>query len=76
MIAAITPTSANHTFGIWAQLLAEKEEPAPAGEEDDSLEDVGRHEREYMRNRLRDKLNREPSEQETDEYIRQQTEGY
>ncbi len=78
MTAATTPTSSDHTFGVWAQLLVEKEDPTPAGgeEDDDSLEDVARHEREYMKNRLRDELSREPNEQETDEYIRQQTEGY
>lgn len=77
MTAEITPTSSTHIFDVWAQLLAKKEDRTPVREEDDdSLEDVARHEREYMKNRLRDELNREPSEQETDEYIRQQTEGY
>jgi hypothetical protein len=44
--------------------------------EDDSLEGAARDEREYARERLREGLEREPSEAEVSEWLRQQTEGY
>ena len=40
------------------------------------LEDVGRSEREYVRQRLREELQREPTEEELDEWLRRHTEGY
>lgn len=58
---------------VWPQLGAESSAPE---EESDSLEDVARKEREYLRRRLREELKREPTEQETDEYIQQHTESY
>ena len=43
---------------------------------DTPLEDVARAEREYVRQRLREDLQREPTEEEVDEWLRQHTEGY
>jgi hypothetical protein len=48
----------------------EKEEPA------ELLEEAAREEREYARRRVREELGREPGEDEIDEWLRQQTEGY
>jgi hypothetical protein len=48
-------------------------------ESDDSnapLEDAARNEREYVQERLREELKREPTEGEVDEWLRQHTEGY
>jgi DNA-directed RNA polymerase specialized sigma subunit len=43
---------------------------------DDSLEDAARDEREYARSRLSEELKREPTEDEINDWLRQQTEGY
>ena len=40
------------------------------------LEEAARGEREYVRERLREELGREPTQQELDEWLRQHTEGY
>lgn len=40
------------------------------------LEDAARSEREYVRQRLREELQREPTEEELDEWLRRHTEGY
>ena len=42
----------------------------------DELEGEARKEREYVRRRLREELQREPAEEELDEWLRQHTEGY
>ena len=44
--------------------------------EEPELEDVARQEREYVRGRLREELKREPTDEEMDEWLRQQTEGH
>jgi hypothetical protein len=49
-------------------------EPDEGG--DAPLEDAARGEREYVRRRLREELQREPTEGELDEWLRQHTEGY
>jgi hypothetical protein len=41
-----------------------------------SLDDAAQSEREYVRERLREELKREPTELELDEWLRQHTEGY
>jgi len=46
------------------------------GGADSSLEDVARDEREYVRARLRAELNRDPTDEEIDEWLREHTEGY
>ena len=66
--------------------MADAHEPSRAGETtgqdvevdgaDNSLEDAARDEREYARVRLREELRREPTEDEVNEWLRQQTEGY
>ena len=40
------------------------------------LEDVAQTEHEYLHERLRAELGREPTEKELDEWLRQHTEGY
>ncbi len=50
--------------------------PEPDGGADDSLEDAARKERDYMRERLRAELNREPTDEELNDWLRQHTEGY
>jgi hypothetical protein len=57
-------------FDVMAE---ETEEPET---EDAPLEDAARGERDYVRQRLREELKREPTEAELDEWLRQHTEGY
>jgi hypothetical protein len=45
-------------------------------QDDATLDDAARSEREYVRGRLREELKREPTEPEVDEWLRQHTEGY
>lgn len=54
---------------------SEKEADA-SDDADASLDEAARDEREYVRRRLRDELEREPSEEEVDEWLRRHTEGY
>ena len=52
-------------------------EGEPPGESvEPELEEIARTEREYVRSRLREELKREPTEEEMDEWLRQQTEGH
>jgi hypothetical protein len=44
--------------------------------ESPELENVAETEHQYLHERLREELGREPSEQELDEWLRQHTEGY
>ncbi len=43
---------------------------------DNGLEEAARTEQDYLRQRLREELQREPTEQELDEWLRRHTEGY
>jgi hypothetical protein len=43
---------------------------------DDSLQTLSRDERDYARERLSRELGRDPTEDEIDEWLRRQTEGY
>ncbi|HEY0100217.1 MAG TPA: hypothetical protein VGB76_14805 [Pyrinomonadaceae bacterium] len=43
---------------------------------DATLEDVAEREHEYLRTRLREELQREPTEEELDEWLRKHTEGH
>lgn len=53
------------------------EAPKPGGTgAHDSLEEAAEDEQEYLRQRLRDDLKREPTEEEMNEWLRQHTEGY
>jgi hypothetical protein len=47
-----------------------------AAENGDKLEQVAEIEHEYLHQRLREELGREPTEKELDEWLRQHTEGY
>ena len=51
-------------------------EKDPAGENDSPLGEVAENEHEYLHQRLRDELGREPTEEEMNEWLRQHTEGY
>jgi hypothetical protein len=50
--------------------------PEAEGGADDSLEDAARKERESMRERLRAELDRDPTEDELNDWLRRHTEGY
>lgn len=52
---------------------AEDSKPEDSNSE---LEEAVRSEREYVRERLRQELGREPTDEELDEWLRQHTEGY
>ena len=43
---------------------------------DGKLEDVAQTEHDYLHQRLREELGREPTEEELDDWLRQHTEGY
>ena len=45
-------------------------------EESSDLGDIAEKEHEYLHQRLREELGREPTEEELDEWLRQHTEGY
>lgn len=50
---------------------------APERDEADApLDDAAQDERDYVRQRLREELKREPTDEELDEWLRQHTEGY
>lgn len=57
-------------------MTAELQEPSPDGEGDNTLEGAARDSREYVRERLQQELNREPSEEEVSEWLREHTESY
>lgn len=48
----------------------------PPAENDSSLEALVREEQSLARERLREKLGREPSQAEADQWLSEQTEGY
>ena len=45
-------------------------------EDESELDQVAENEHEYLHQRLRQELGREPTEEELDEWLRQHTEGY
>jgi hypothetical protein len=52
-------------------------ETVDSGDDGDAtLEDVAERERDYLRQRLREELKREPTEEELNEWLREHTEGY
>lgn len=57
-------------------LAGEKNKDADDVDLDAKLEGVARTEHEYLQQRLREDLGREPTEEELDEWLRQHTEGY
>ncbi len=57
--------------------VAAPSEESPEGQDADaSLEDAAQSEQEYVRERLRRELQREPTEDELSEWLREHTEGY
>jgi hypothetical protein len=61
------------------QTLPGRSAAEPGGDDEgasDSLEDAARDERDYARERLREELGRDPSEEEINGWLREQTEGY
>jgi hypothetical protein len=58
------------------EVEAAPESEAGADESDAGLDDAARDEQEYVRQRLREELKREPTEEEMDEWLREHTEGY
>ena len=61
------------SFFLAYGFMYEENEPVGA---DDALDETAQMEREYVRSRLREELKREPTDEELDELLRQQTEGY
>ncbi|HEX8491746.1 MAG TPA: hypothetical protein VF658_02795 [Pyrinomonadaceae bacterium] len=59
-----------------AEFAASGEDDPEIDDADSGLEDAVRTERDYVRQRLREELRREPTEQELDEWLRRHTEGY
>lgn len=60
----------------WSFDAASEETSENVGDGDATLEDAAEREREYLRQRLRDELQREPTEEELNEWLREHTEGY
>lgn len=58
------------------RVLLQSSAEEPSGEQDESLDEAARDERQYVRRRLREDLGHEPTEEEVDEWLRQHTEGY
>jgi len=52
------------------------ENSEPVGDGEATLEETAAREREYLRNRLRGELKRDPTDAELDEWLREHTEGY
>lgn len=61
---------------VFTFALSEEATEPDDGDVDAPLDDAARDEREYVRGRLREELQREPTESELDEWLRQHTEGY
>ena len=72
--------SAKHEFRcrllpVWFSAPASDDSPEPA-DGATTLEDVARAEQDFLRQRLRQELKREPTEEELSEWLREHTEGY
>lgn len=59
----------------WFSSPESDESPEPA-DGTTTLEDVARVEQEFVRQRLREELKREPTEEELSEWLREHTESY
>ena len=57
-------------------MALDEQKDAEVSESNDKLEDVAETEHNYLHQRLREDLGREPTEAELDEWLRQHTEGY
>ncbi|HEX8098043.1 MAG TPA: hypothetical protein VF507_08405 [Pyrinomonadaceae bacterium] len=62
-------------LGPGADLFDSPGDKQPGGA-DAGLDEAARKEREYVRERLRSELKREPTEEELNEWLRRHTEGY
>lgn len=65
--------SASH---LPSRVCAPNEEAPESEDTGATLDETARKEQEYLRQRLREELKREPSEEELNEWLRQHTEGY
>ncbi|MGB7925798.1 MAG: hypothetical protein WCF57_21345 [Pyrinomonadaceae bacterium] len=67
----------DHNNYYYAAMSLTAETPEPEDPAVDApLEDAARAERDYVRERLREELQREPTEEEVDQWLREHTEGY
>jgi hypothetical protein len=57
-------------------MALDEQKDAEVSESNDKLEDIAETEHNYLHQRLREDLGREPTEAELDEWLRQHTEGY
>ena len=64
--------AAHHRFGS----VDSRDEGPDMNDGETTLEETAEREQEYLRRRLRDELQREPTEDELNEWLRQHTEGY
>ena len=64
------------TFAKRCHAFSEEGAEQQPDEAETPLDDAAESEREYVRQRLREELKREPTEGELDEWLRQHTEGY
>lgn len=69
-------TDPRRFVSVITEFAASGEDDPETDDADSGLEDAARTERDYVRQRLREELRREPTEQELDEWLRQHTEGY
>lgn len=68
--------TSNADYGFMLMQNRASEEATEPEDTNAPLDDAARNEREYVRQRLREELKREPTEQEVDDWLRQHTEGY
>ncbi len=57
-------------------MALDEDKEGGVSDRNDKLEDVAETEHQYLHQRLREELGREPTEAELDEWLRQHTEGY
>ena len=73
-------TQTSRNAGVEVQRLsfeaASGADSESTGGGDATLEETAEREHEYLRGRLRDELQREPTEDELNEWLREHTEGY
>ena len=79
-VQSLVASSAKHEprrgfLRAWLSAPASDDSPEPA-DGATSLEDVAPGEQEFLRQRLREELKREPTEEELSEWLREHTEGY
>ena len=70
------PRQSSHQPTTPARLAQTETDDADDLDSGDTLEDAARDEREYVRERLRGELDRDPTEDEINDWLRKHTEGY